>query len=255
MSTGPWWLKVAFVVWSLLWLGGAYGFFTAAASSDRAAVERSMPLTGLVDSGPIRIEATLDGERVFTGPVSGKRCAALTTGTGAYSSRVETDSQGKSHTVHGYASAKKRREPDVIKLTAGSDTLELATEHWRPASDQSQTKYSGQPPDGWGLTPEEIAAARQQVGSDYAGWYLDEGCLPPNQLVLVVGVAEHRRIVPPAGATFVDLFPGNQAAAVGAAQSTAKGFRIAGGIFIGLSTLPWLVLLLIVLRRRPAQSA
>ena len=88
------------------------------------------------------------------------------------------------------------------------------------------------------------------------GWYLGEGCLPPGQQVLLTGVVELRegvrRVVPAAGAKTVGLFPGTQAEAVAKARTSAQGLRIAGFVFIGLSTLPWVVLVLLAFRRRNA---
>lgn len=254
MNTGPWWLKVIFLVWSLGWLGGAWGFFSGGESKDREAADRALPLTGVVDSGRIRVEASVDGTRTVVGPVTARACAALLTAIGARGSKTETDSQGKSHVVNDYVPVRKRREPEVITLRAGGEVLEVATAHWRPASEQQQTKYDSKPPDGWELTPAEISSAESRVKGSFAGWYLDEGCLPPGQQVLLLGSVELRdgvrRVVPAPGSELVDLVPGTQVEAVEEARSSARGLRIAGYVFIGLSTLPWLVLLLMVLRRR-----
>jgi hypothetical protein len=254
MNTGPWWMKIIFFVWSLAWLGGAWGFFAGADSEAGAAIERARPLTGVVDAGPIRVEATVDTVRSVVGPVTGRQCAAVLAGVGAYSSKTETDRQGKSRVVHEYASVRKRREPEGVTLRAGSGVIEVATAHWRPTSGQQQTKYQQEPPDGWQLTPDEISAAESRLGGRFAGWYVDEDCLPAGQQVLLLGVVELRdgvrRVLPPDGSEFVDLFPGTQADAVADARSSATGLRIAGYGFIGVSTLPWLALVAVVARAR-----
>ncbi|MBL8949446.1 MAG: hypothetical protein JNK82_01625 [Myxococcaceae bacterium] len=250
MRSLPWWAHVIFLVWSLAWLAGAWGFFSSATSSDHDAAEREQPLTGLVDSGPIRVEATVNDQPTFVAPVTGKTCAVLTSGVGAYGTKTETDSQGKSHTVYSYASVRKRREPQVFRLDVKGAAIEVSTEHWAPSPGQTQSKYLHAPPPGWDVTEEELQAAKAKLGSTYAGWYLDEGCLPPGQPVLVRGIAQQGRVMPPAGEAHVDLFPGTQADAVAHARTTAKGLRFAGVVFIGVSTLPWGVLLIIVLRRR-----
>jgi len=241
------------LVWLTAW--EIAGYFMRAAGTEKLAqaAHASTPATRLEPGADVRVEGTIAEGPTTLAPSSQKPCLAAVTRVGV--TAQYKDSQGKTQRSYELV-ALRRVGPANIEIAVGEKRLELPLELWFPHDVES--REMAELPERFGVTPDEIASARQRLlHGPGGGFSVSEGTIDAGTQVFVVGTLEQRadvlRLAPDRVLERVLVYPGSQADYVNEVRGSGGGLRIAGWIFaLGVGPLPLMIIgAVLLLRSRP----
>jgi hypothetical protein len=248
-------LLILSLVWFAAWETASYFMRQGAAEQLAQADYLSTPAIRLEPGADVRVEGTIVDGPPVAAPYSQKPCLAAVTDIAAVSFYTTANNK----TARDRSLVATRREgPANIEIAAGDTRIELPLERWSPK--HGSVEEIDELPARLGVTPEEIARAKEPLRGQFARFSIAESTIDGGTRVFVVGRLEDRDGPPRLEADPVlgriELYPGSRDDLVNDLRGAGGGLRIAGWILGAVvGPLPLAVLGLVSLaewRRRSA---
>jgi hypothetical protein len=242
------------LVWLTAW--GIAGYFMGQAGIEKQARldHVSTPATRLERGADVRVEGTIVEGPSTLAQYSQKPCLAAV----AYIMLTSSYQDSSKRNQRAYTLIATRRVgPANIEIAVGDKRIELPLERWSPKR-QSWEIIDELPP-RLGVTPEEIASAKERAKGTPGRYNVDEPTIDGGTRVFVVGRLEDRdgplRLEADRVLERIELYPGSQDQFVKEMGNGGGGLRVAGWILgTGLGPLPLAIIGLVLLVRSRKRS-
>lgn len=238
------------LVWLTAW--GIAGVAMHGAGSEKLAqVEHlSTPATQLERGADVRVEGTIVPVAPVTAPIGKQPCIAALTNisvVGHYRDIHDRTVADSSHV------ATLRVGPPLIEIAVGDRHIALPIERWAPVAEKIET--FPELPQGLGVTPQQIDAAKANLRGSFSGFSISESTLEGGVHVFIAGRIDTSdgplRLGPDPVLGRVEVYPGTHQAFLAQMRGSGAGLRTAGWILgAGIGPLPLEILGLVLLRRR-----
>lgn len=243
------------LVWFTAWTIAGYYMRAAGTEMLARADHVSTPATHLQRGADVRVEGRIVEGPSTAAPYSKKPCLAAVTNIAVVSRYRDIHDRDVSDSSHVAA---RRAGPANIEIAVGDKRIELPLERWSPR--RYSVERMAELPPHLGVTPEEIASAKEQLQGSFTGFSVTESTIDGGTPVFVVGRLEDRdgplRLEADRVLERVELYPGSQDELVKEMRGSGGGLRIAGWILgAGLGPLPLAIIGLVSLVRRRKRSA
>jgi hypothetical protein len=243
------------LVWLTAW--GIAGYFMSQAGIEKLAQSEhvSTPATRLERGADVRVEGTIVEGPSVAAPYSEKPCLAALTNIFIMSHYRDSQNRDVSSSNH---IATRRVGPANIEIAVGDKRIELPLERWSPR--QYSSEATGELPPRLGVTPEEVASAKERARGNLGKYKVTEATIDGGTRFFVVGRLEDRdgplRLEADRVLERIELYPGSQDELVKELFGSGSGLRVAGWILgAGVGPLPLAIIGLVLLVRWRKRSA